>query len=92
MTGRTAAGDPLFGPAVAIACRVEGSTATLRSSTGIETNTDTRIISEVAIAKTSRVWLPGTNTADASAAKVPRKVRLCPTGDASYTLWETLLG
>lgn len=91
-TGVSNKGDPTFGTPAPVACRVEGATATLRQGQGLETVCETRIITETAIAKTSRVWLPGVSSSDATLAKVPKKVRPIPTIGGDYTLFEVLLG
>jgi LDH2 family malate/lactate/ureidoglycolate dehydrogenase len=81
-------GDPAYGSATTVACRVQQG----RDRKVADIAHEAVVYSLEEIAETSRVWLPGTDTNDATAAR--RAVKTYKTHDqrAGVYLYKTLLG
>lgn len=79
-------GDPSFGTATAIACRVEHA-RTLRPE---EVSFSHRIFTEAAVSVGDRLWLPGDATTAALARPV-QEVRRVSSLNGGTTLYEVLL-
>lgn len=91
VSSRNTRGDPVFGAQNAYPARVEPITRLTRSAQGQEAIADTRVFTTQAINLTDRIWVPGANTSDPNAARVPLSVRSSSTKAKSYTLYEVLL-
>lgn len=79
LSSRNAKGDPTYGAQTTRKVRVERATKTIRTVEGTFTETETEVIGDGPDGEfdvTDRVWLPGANTADANASKVPVNVDL----------------
>jgi len=71
-------GDGVYGSPAAVLCRCEPDQESADTAVGEELVTRYRIVTEAAINKTDRIWLPGDSQADATLARAVRKVQPCP--------------
>ena len=67
-----AAGDTGYNAPASRAARVVNKLLTIERADGTILKSDCAIITEAEIGLDARVWLPGVNPADATAARVPR--------------------
>lgn len=90
VTSRSGGGDPSYGAQTAIRARVEDESKIVIAPDGNERQANHKIVSEVAIGLTDRVWLPGDDTAKANDARRPVTVKTAQT-PGGYRLHETWL-
>jgi hypothetical protein len=84
-TGISVAGDPTFGAQVSIKARVEFGTKLVYGGDGTELQSEAQFSSEVEVPMGSRVWLPGDDTDDVTAARRIIAKKKCATfGGYSY--------
>lgn len=71
-TGLDSTGKPTYAAARAMACRAERTKGVGQNGAqGTADASSFTVVTTEAILSTDRVWLPGTSTGDASAARVP---------------------
>jgi hypothetical protein len=91
VTGRNSHGDPTFGSQRTVTARVEPLVRLLRKPNGEEVYSSHSLLTDQAIAMHERIWLPGTNPADNTAARVPLEVRVTPSKVGDFSLYQVLL-
>lgn len=84
---RSDAGDPTWDPQVTVAARVHRKQDYKLSNVGEEEATAIVVESETYIPIESRVWLPGSDTADVNDSEKVKAVEGGYTLDGSYTLY-----
>lgn len=68
LTGRDTSGDPTYGAAATVKCRVQRKTQTIRTAEGTFAESSTTLFSATAIPRYARAWLAGSDTANDGAA------------------------
>lgn len=84
-------GDPTFSAQTAISARVESKRDILRGTDGTEIESNHVVFSATQIPLDARVWLPGDNTADDSAARRVVDSRAIPSLRNTQVLYEARL-
>lgn len=90
-TAVSESGDPTLGTQTTIKARVEHGSKLLTGAGGEALAYEHAFVTADAVLQTDRVWLPGDNTADATAARRPITVRKAATLDGATTLYEVYL-
>lgn len=90
-TGVDGNGDPTYGAAATVKARVEYGTKTVINAGGTERQCEAVIVTEAEFPHDARIWLPGENTADASAAHRPILTKRAGRPGGGLTLCETYL-
>jgi len=88
-TGATG-GTPSFGAQYAAAARVEASDKKILGTDGNELQAEHAIVTETEIKTTTRIWLPGDDTADNTAARRALRIKHAREADGSgghYEAW-----
>lgn len=91
LASRDGYGDPSFNAPAAVLCRCEPDDATTEQPEGQELVTRYRIVTEAAILKTDRIWLPGDDQTDPKLGRQVMKVQPCPGEDGVVDHWETVV-
>jgi hypothetical protein len=73
-SGLSASGDKTYGTATCVKARVERRTNVIETADGQFKETTHRILTESAIDLKDRIWLPGEDQTDSSAARLPQRV------------------
>ena len=84
----TGYGDPCFGEKYTLRARVELGTKMVRDSSGNTVETEATIMTEVAIPRTSKVWLPEEDTTNDEAGRTAISVKRASLPGGA-TLYET---
>jgi hypothetical protein len=90
-TGRNSAGDPTFGAQYTALARVESASKLITDVDGNEVMSDHAIATETAITNSTRIWLPGSDTAKIEEAKRPITVKRAREMDGSEGHYEVFL-
>ncbi len=90
-TGLGANGNPTYGAQQTIAARVEYGTHFRYGRDGEQTICNEKVVTLVQIPVGSRVWIPGDNPADTTAARRPQDIVSATSFDGSCTIFETYL-
>lgn len=90
-TGRSSYGDPTFGSQTTIAARVEAVDKLVIGPDGNELRAQHAVASEDEIKTTDRMWLPGDDTADTTAARRALVVRYSRFPGETAGLYEAYL-
>jgi hypothetical protein len=91
LVSRDAAGDPTYGAPALVMCRCEDDQEESDSTAGEELVTRKRIVTESAIHKTDRIWLPGDDRTDATLGRTPMKVQELPAENGTIDHYETIV-
>lgn len=91
VTGTDSYGKPSYGAPVAVPVRVELESRMVRTAQGEQVQSSHKLWSLTAIAVTDRVWLPGSNSADATVSKLPLAVNAVGDKAGARTLFEVWL-
>lgn len=81
-------GVPVLGPQRQVKARVERVSRFLRTTTKQEVVSSHKVYTATEILPTDRVWLPGANTTDANAARIPAALTSTPDRSGAFTLYE----
>jgi hypothetical protein len=91
MTGVGNSGDPTYGAQVTKKARVQTGIKIVASGTENERQATHTIYLEESVGLNDRIWLPGDNTADTTAARRPIDVASSPLPDLSLNLYKVML-
>lgn len=91
VASRSNSGDPTFAAQTTRAARVELSDKTFRDNKGEEQQASHVVVTEAAISRNARVWLPGADTANANAGRQVIASKSASRPDRSLTLVETFV-
>lgn len=75
LVSRDTNGDPTYADAAVVMCRVQRKTQTIRTREGTTVESSTTLFSSTAIARYSRVWLPGADTSNVGASLTVLEVK-----------------
>lgn len=87
VTSRGSDGEPVFGTAVALACRYEATTRLVRTPSGDERVSSHRLsTTDTSCADTDGFWAPGDSSADETKVRFPLTLQVVPDafGNASH--------
>ncbi len=91
VTGIDARGKPIYGAPVARRVRAEARRMMVTKANGEEAVSGHRLWCTEAVNLTDRVWLPGENSANAEASRLPLTVESASDFGGVKTLWKVQL-
>lgn len=89
ITGRNNYGDPSYGAATTLACRIEKKRGIVQGTNGEQIEYSTKIATKSEIPPDSLVFFDGASSSDANQARRPVATRTAQTLNGSYRFYES---
>ena len=92
MTGVNDNAEPTYGTPVAVACRCEPKLQKIIDAAGQEVISDHQVVTLEEIGLQDAVWLPGADTEDPTAARMPLRTQQAVDKAGRPCFWESFFG